>query len=73
MTGFTVKPGDPIDLADRIELLMNDATLQREMGNRAADRVREQFTDERFVDELAALIAQVACGRARLGQPDVTR
>jgi len=73
VTGFTVKPGDPIDLADRIELLMNDATLQREMGNRAADRVREQFTDERFVDELAALIAQVACGRARLGQPDVTR
>ena len=60
VTGFSVKPGDPMDLADRVELLMNDDTLQRDMGNRAADRVREQFTDTRFVAELAALIGQIS-------------
>jgi len=69
VTGFTVEPGDPIELADRVELLMNDVALQRDMGRQAADRIREQFTDARFVDELATLIAQVASGGTSSGRP----
>ncbi len=69
LTGFTVEPGDPIELADRVELLMDDMELQRDMGRRAAERIRQQFNDARFLDELSTLVAEVASNGASPRQP----
>lgn len=43
-TGFLVTPGDVGELRDRLELLLGDVALAREMGRNARDAVLEQFT-----------------------------
>lgn len=43
-TGFLVEPGDVAALHDRIELLLGDARLARQLGANARAAVLEQFT-----------------------------
>jgi glycosyltransferase involved in cell wall biosynthesis len=65
VTGFTVTPGDPLDLAGRIQLLADDDVLRRKLGGQAGKRARQCFTDLRFVDEMTSLIRRVAGRRAQ--------
>ncbi len=45
-TGFLVEPGDVAALHDRIELLLGDPRLARQLGSNARDAVLERFTWE---------------------------
>jgi D-inositol-3-phosphate glycosyltransferase len=58
-TGFLVKPGDEGALADKIEKLIESPDAGREMGWRAAQRVRELFTWEKVADRLMQVYGRV--------------
>ncbi len=47
VTGFVVEPGDVAELNDRLERLLTDDRLAREMGDNARRHVAENFTWER--------------------------
>ena len=51
-TGFLVEPRDEAALADRIERVLGDPGEAKEIGPRAAARVRELFTWEKVGDRL---------------------
>jgi glycosyltransferase involved in cell wall biosynthesis len=43
-TGYHVEPNDPAGLADRLALLLTDASLRVRLGRAARARVEEHFT-----------------------------
>jgi phosphatidylinositol alpha-1,6-mannosyltransferase len=60
-TGYLVQYGDLAQLGDRLKLLLTDETARRSMGARALERVRRDFTFDRFSHDLEqALGALVA-------------
>jgi rhamnosyl/mannosyltransferase len=50
VTGFTVTPGDPRELASRLNLLLEDPVLTAKMGAAAKDRALGVFTLEQMRD-----------------------
>ena len=54
-TGFMVPPRDPRALADRIERLLEDRTLAKEMGLEGREWVKRHFSLSRMVDETQSL------------------
>lgn len=42
-TGFLTRPGDPSDMADKIELLLKNSSLREEMGERAYSDAKKRF------------------------------
>ena len=64
-TGFLVKPRDEEALADKIEDLLRNPEAGREMGWKAAKRVRELFTWEKVADRLLRVYARVLTGEKR--------
>lgn len=59
VTGLIVPPRDPIALADAIHRLLDDTALRREMGHKAFDRVRNDFTQDVMVERILALYHQL--------------
>jgi glycosyltransferase involved in cell wall biosynthesis len=57
-TGFLVPPRDAIALADRLQELLVDEALRREMGLRARRRYLDRYTIERFEHELVRALEQ---------------
>jgi glycosyltransferase involved in cell wall biosynthesis len=51
ITGFLVSPKNPFDLAEKIELLLNDDELRMRMGKAGELRVRNNFTLDKMVNE----------------------
>lgn len=62
-TGFVVPIGDVDALADRLALLLGDATLRKSMGAAAGRHVRAHFTAEQTARSLFAMYDKL------LGQP----
>jgi glycosyltransferase involved in cell wall biosynthesis len=58
-SGFLVQPGDPEELAEKIERLMLDDSLRRRMAARGAQVVQEQFTWEKVADRLLRVYRRV--------------
>ena len=56
VTGLLVTPGDPMALADAIEKLMSSSELRRQMGEAAANRVREHFSIAEMTGKIEAII-----------------
>jgi len=42
-TGFLVKPGDADDLAQKLEILLNNSNLRNKMGKKARERAEERY------------------------------
>lgn len=59
-TGFLIPPGDPQALADKIELLMGDAELRRQMSEAAPLRVKKHFSAEQMVLRTEAVYREIA-------------
>lgn len=64
-TGFLVRPGDERELVERVVELARDPALRRRLGQRGQDLVREQFSVERMVQELATLYERLAAASVR--------
>jgi glycosyltransferase involved in cell wall biosynthesis len=58
-TGFLFRPGDPAELSDRIEQVLDDPDLCAAMGKRARTRVLEGFTRDHQISALAAVLTRV--------------
>lgn len=56
VTGFLVRYGDVAQLTDRLQRLLVEDTLRRSMGARALERVRRDFTFDRFSRDLIAAL-----------------
>ena len=53
VTGYLVRYGDLAQLADRLQRLLADDAARRSMGARAFERVRRDFTFDRFSRDLS--------------------
>ncbi|MSR66133.1 MAG: glycosyltransferase family 1 protein [Pedosphaera sp.] len=54
-TGFLLQPGDRSGLCRALEKLSGDADLRQRLGQRGREFVKERFSAERMVDDLAEL------------------
>lgn len=54
-TGFIVNPFETGTLAERLERLLVDRDLSREMGGRGRARIRERFTLDKQVEQMLAI------------------
>lgn len=66
VSGFLVAPGRPDELADRLELLLTDPSLSRELGARGREKVLREFDAELSAAQLYELFtAQLGEGESR--------
>lgn len=63
VTGFVVPPSEPLRLAMAIRVLLANAELRRQLGQRAQRRVDECFTHERMIDRTLAVYAEALAAR----------
>ncbi len=56
VNGFLVEPKDSVMLADKIEKLLHDQQLARNMGERGREFVEENFSNERYIKNYINLI-----------------
>jgi glycosyltransferase involved in cell wall biosynthesis len=64
VTGFVVPPMDPLALVEAIQQ-MQDASLRRQMGLAAYERVRESFTRQRMIAQVMEVYEDVLHNRVR--------
>jgi glycosyltransferase involved in cell wall biosynthesis len=64
-TGFLVTPGDVSQLHDRIDLLLRNAALARQMGSAARAHVLDRFTWEATAQRCLAAYEQLSPARLR--------
>jgi glycosyltransferase involved in cell wall biosynthesis len=64
VTGFTFQPGDAPALADRLRVLIADATLRAAMGEAARKRCESMFTVERQIRRLTGIYRRIAAASA---------
>jgi glycosyltransferase involved in cell wall biosynthesis len=50
-TGFLVEPMNPVELAEKMEILLDNAALRMKMGLVGRQRVQEEFSIDKMVDE----------------------
>jgi len=59
VTGFLIPKNDPIALADKLELLINNPDLRKQMGQAGRKRYEEKFTLEIFENNLKNILAEI--------------
>lgn len=64
-TGFLMKPSDPGELANKIELLLNNADLRIKMGMNGVERVRNFFSIDTMVSKYIACYRSFEVKRMR--------
>jgi len=58
VNGFLVPHMDRSRFANRVEQLLQDKTLARQMGARGSELVREKYNFNRYIDGLEAMFVQ---------------
>lgn len=51
VTGFLVSQSNPIELAEKVELLLNDPQLRLQMGNNGKERIKKAFLIDKMASE----------------------
>lgn len=59
-TGLLFEPNNHRDLASKIEVLLLDPDLRRELGDRSRQHCLQHFSPERFAEEMTTIIEQEA-------------
>ena len=54
-TGFLVRPGDHVDLSEKLFLLAQDSSLRTRLGTRGRELVLDNFSVERMVENIYEL------------------
>jgi glycosyltransferase involved in cell wall biosynthesis len=67
VTGLHVDALDPVQVADRIEQLLDHPEQVRRMGTAAHARVAQDMTWDRFVDRYEALLQGTMAGQSANG------
>ena len=60
-TGFLIRPCDAMALADAVIRLLRDAPLAARLGAQGRALVRDQFAEERMVEEIEQLYRKLRC------------
>ncbi len=55
-TGLIVEKNNPVDLADKIELLLNDESLRKKMGAAGRKKYEQEYTLEIFEKRLSNIL-----------------
>jgi glycosyltransferase involved in cell wall biosynthesis len=67
-SGYLVRPGDPVALAERVVQLLHSSELRKAMGQRGRERVRREFTfaaqSEQYQQLFEKLLSGSHSGRA---------
>jgi glycosyltransferase involved in cell wall biosynthesis len=58
-TGLLATPGDPNDLGEKLDAVLSDPALARQLGSAGHDLVRAELTEEAFASRFNDLVAQV--------------
>jgi glycosyltransferase involved in cell wall biosynthesis len=59
-TGYRLREGTTLELAQRMSQLLDDEPLRQRLGRTGAERIRDRFSFQRFLDRIeAALVAEV--------------
>jgi glycosyltransferase involved in cell wall biosynthesis len=61
VTGFLVDAANPLQIAYRLEELMNDESLRFRLGRQARSRMINKFGRKQFVEEFALLLHENKC------------
>ncbi len=70
ITGYLVEPGNPADLADRIERLWQDASLCWQMGTAGRAKAECKYSSEAYYEGLLAVYSKVTgCTRSPIDAP----
>ena len=59
VTGFIVERNNPIDLADKLEILINNKALRLEMGKAGRAKYEKEFTLQAFETKLQEILERV--------------
>lgn len=59
INGYLVRYGDVEQLADRLQHLLSNDSLARQMGAQAFAKVRREFTFERFLSQLSLILNEL--------------
>jgi glycosyltransferase involved in cell wall biosynthesis len=62
--GLLCRPDDPADLAEKLGRLIQDAALRSELGKRASDFVRQNFSIEKSAARIAEIYEEILSGGA---------
>jgi glycosyltransferase involved in cell wall biosynthesis len=54
-TGFIINPSDPDQLAEKIEILLNDAELRTKMGFAGQERIKKEFSINSMAEKYISL------------------
>ncbi|HUW33267.1 MAG TPA: glycosyltransferase family 4 protein [Planctomycetota bacterium] len=57
--GYLFRAGDPVDLAEKIRLVMRDPAELRQMSRNALETASERYTDEQCADAMEAIFLSV--------------
>ncbi len=56
VTGFLIPKKDPVQLAKKLELLINNTELRSQMGIDSGKRFKKEFTVEHFENRLTSIL-----------------
>ena len=59
VTGFLIGPSDPQELAEKMELLLDNAELSAEMGSAGKERVLKEFSIDKMVTQYISLYEKI--------------
>lgn len=59
VTGFMVDQNNPVDLADKLEILMNNDTLRIQMGKAGREKYEKEFTLQAFEAKLQGILKEL--------------
>jgi len=68
-TGFVVSPGNAVELADAIRLLLSNSELREEMGEAGRRRVEQHFTSTRMAEAMLDVYREMLNESCRSGVP----
>ena len=60
VNGYTVQPGDEIDLANAMSKCLSDESVRLNMASRARETIKYEFSKEKMVAETSELLSQLA-------------
>ena len=58
-TGFVINKKSPAELADKLEILINDAKLRQEMGTAGREKYKNHYTLELFEHKMAEILNKI--------------